>query len=356
MWRIAILVLVICSNLVNGEPQVPCHFIFGDSLSDPGNNNNLITMAKANYPPYGVDFPEGATGRFTNGLTIVDVITQLLGFDRLIPKFSNITQDIMIGVNFASEAAGILPETGSNLGDRMPLDQQLQNYQRTVLRLQTMVQGPVSSYLNKCLYTVNIGSDDYINNYFLPQFFNTSRRYTPEQFAELLIARYKTQLQTLYDSGARKLAVFGLGLIGCTPAEMTRYNSTLCVAEINQAIDIFNKKLVSLVDNFNANLPGLRPKFTFIDFAAIQSLDPLATSLVLNSTCCQVRRTDFQCEPYTTPCTIRSLFAFYDGLHPTQLLNTALATVAYTAPLPLFAHPVDISQLVGNLVIQQPIY
>lgn len=56
--------------------QVPCYFAFGDSLADPGNNNNLQTAAKANYQPYGVDFPGGAnpSGRFTNGRTYVDFL------------------------------------------------------------------------------------------------------------------------------------------------------------------------------------------------------------------------------------------------------------------------------------------
>lgn len=62
---------------VVGEPQVPCLFIFGDSLSDSGNNNHLSTDAKVNYMPYGIDFPAGATGRFTNGRTSVDIISNI---------------------------------------------------------------------------------------------------------------------------------------------------------------------------------------------------------------------------------------------------------------------------------------
>ena len=72
-----LLVFLLISNLqhcVNGRPQVPCLFIFGDSLSDNGNNNNLVTMAKVNYQPYGIDFPAGPTGRFTNGRNIGDII------------------------------------------------------------------------------------------------------------------------------------------------------------------------------------------------------------------------------------------------------------------------------------------
>lgn len=53
---------------------VPAMFIFGDSLIDNGNNNNLFSFAKANYLPYGIDFNNNPTGRFSNGYTIVDSI------------------------------------------------------------------------------------------------------------------------------------------------------------------------------------------------------------------------------------------------------------------------------------------
>jgi hypothetical protein len=58
-------------------PQVPCYFVFGDSLVDSGNNNVIVSLARANYPPYGIDFAGGPTGRFSNGLTTVDVIGKL---------------------------------------------------------------------------------------------------------------------------------------------------------------------------------------------------------------------------------------------------------------------------------------
>jgi hypothetical protein len=60
------------------DPQVPCYFIFGDSLVDNGNNNYIVSLARANYPPYGIDFAAGPSGRFTNGLTTVDVIGKLI--------------------------------------------------------------------------------------------------------------------------------------------------------------------------------------------------------------------------------------------------------------------------------------
>lgn len=51
-------------------------FIFGDSLTEVGNNNYLtLSLAKSNFPYYGIDYKDGqATGRFTNGRTIGDII------------------------------------------------------------------------------------------------------------------------------------------------------------------------------------------------------------------------------------------------------------------------------------------
>jgi hypothetical protein len=68
-----IILLVVLSGVVRSQ-NVPAMFIFGDSLIDNGNNNNMASLAKANYFPYGIDFNGGPTGRFSNGYTIVDEI------------------------------------------------------------------------------------------------------------------------------------------------------------------------------------------------------------------------------------------------------------------------------------------
>ncbi|CAO2823471.1 unnamed protein product [Amaranthus hypochondriacus] len=351
MWRIlgisALIYSMVLNNLVNGDPKVECYFIFGDSSSDAGNNNGFTTMAKANYPPYGLDFARHIpTGRFTNGLTIIDFITQLLGFQRFITPYSNqMGQDILRGVNFASGAAGILPQTSSHLGNRIWMDRQIQNYMITISKIEAMVQGPVANYLNKCLYTVNMGTNDYINNYFMPQYYPTRYLYNPHQFSTLLVARYKAQLQVLYNSGARKVAIFGVGQLGCIPAEIAMNNATQCVQQINQAVELFNSKLISLVDYFNARLPGAN--FTFINFYAMQSLAPLPPGIITNSTCCKLR-SDFQCEAFSEACGNRNLYAFMDGFHPTQIVNQIGATFAFNSPVPAFVHPVDISRLINT--------
>ena len=55
--------------------RVTALIVFGDSIVDPGNNNNLHTQIKANHPPYGKDFDgHVATGRFSNGLVPSDLL------------------------------------------------------------------------------------------------------------------------------------------------------------------------------------------------------------------------------------------------------------------------------------------
>lgn len=72
--HVALFVLMTMAMSPVAPQQVPCFFIFGDSLVDNGNNNRILTLARANYYPYGIDFPQGSTGRFTNGRTTVDFI------------------------------------------------------------------------------------------------------------------------------------------------------------------------------------------------------------------------------------------------------------------------------------------
>lgn len=92
-------------------------FVFGSSLVDNGNNNFLgNSLAKANYLPYGVDFPLGPSGRFTNGKNVVDLIGEKLHLPSFLPAFADPSTKgsrILHGVNYASGASGILDTTGS---------------------------------------------------------------------------------------------------------------------------------------------------------------------------------------------------------------------------------------------------
>lgn len=70
------LVLFLLASMAAEAASSPVTFVFGDSLTDVGNNNYLqYSLARSNYPFYGIDYSGGqATGRFTNGRTIGDFI------------------------------------------------------------------------------------------------------------------------------------------------------------------------------------------------------------------------------------------------------------------------------------------
>ncbi|XP_059460856.1 GDSL esterase/lipase At1g29670-like [Corylus avellana] len=356
LWML--LVFLLLSNMQQhyscnafGNPQVPCLFVFGDSLSDNGNNNNLFTLAKTNYPPYGIDFPMGPTGRFTNGRNVIDILAQLLGFDDYIPPFANAKgEEILKGVNYASGGGGIRSETAQELGDQISMDQQLQNHQITVLEMNQMLGNhnkSAAEYLSKCIYVVAIGSNDYVNNYFLPRFFLTSRIYTPQQYAVVLNHQLSQQLTTLYKYGARKFAVYGLGALGSTPYERNSCGSgtnvSACVDNINNAAELFNDGLKSLVAQLNQNL--INATFIFINSTGIASSSSSMASMVADVPCCKVSSVTGLCVPFGNPCSNRSQYLFWDALHPTEILYELYARRGYKAESPSDAYPFDITHL-----------
>ncbi|CAL5214242.1 unnamed protein product [Lathyrus oleraceus] len=340
IWMVVLFLFSSAMYCVVGEPQVPCLFIFGDSLSDSGNNNDLATDAKANYKPYGIDFPDGPTGRFTNGLTSVDIISDLLGFDHYIPPYANTNgTDIVQGVNYASGAAGIRNETGTHMGQDISMGLQLEHHRDIVAQIaKKLGSDKVQQHLNKCLYFVDIGSNDYLNNYFLPQYYPTNGKYNADQYAVALIQEHLTYLKALYELGARKFSLIGLSLIGCIPHGK---NDSLCVEEHNRAALLFNNKLKSVVDRFNKEFSDA--KFIFINTAIITENSLKQDMKIL--TCCKVG-SNGQCIPNEEPCQNRNLHPFFDEFHPSEVVNKVLANMAYNAPVPAFAHPMDISHLV----------
>ena len=98
----------------------------------------------------------------------------------------------------------------SSQGDRISMDRQLLRHKKTISRLPRYQR----KTLTKCIYIVNIGSNDYINNYLLYDIYNTSQMYTTYQYAEVLIQQYSKQLRvhtfTLLSSFTTLLVLFFL--------------------------------------------------------------------------------------------------------------------------------------------------
>lgn len=89
-------------------------------------------------------------------------------------------------------------------GGRISFSGQVKNYQNTVSQVVDLMgdENSAADYLSKCIYSIGLGSNDYLNNYFMPQYYSTSNQYTPDQYADVLLQQYSEQLQvsTISDS------------------------------------------------------------------------------------------------------------------------------------------------------------
>ncbi|MCL7050974.1 hypothetical protein MKW94_017704 [Papaver nudicaule] len=345
------------SQVTQQDPQVTAFFIFGDSLVDNGNNNGLLSLARANYAPYGIDFPGGPTGRYNNGLTMVDVLAQLLGLN-LIPAYARVRGPAVLrGANFASGASGIRDETGNNLGAHISMNQQVANFARVVQQMRRAFRGDdnaMGAYLSKAILYCGLGSNDYLNNYFMTSFYSTNRQYTPAAYAASLLQDYSRQLTQLYQLGARKFVVTAVGGIGCIPYQLARYNNRTggspCNEKINEAIYIFNSGLLNLVKSFNnGRLPGA--KFVYLNI--IDSAKDLVTNgaaygfEVFDKGCCGVGRNngEITCLPLQRPCADRHKYLFWDAFHPTEAANIILGKKAFSSNSATDVYPMNIQQL-----------
>ncbi|KAF8413653.1 hypothetical protein HHK36_001645 [Tetracentron sinense] len=233
------------------------------------------------------------------------------------------------------------------------MNRQLRNYKNTVSQIVNILgdENSAADYLSKCIYSVGMGSNDYLNNYFMPQIYSTSCRYTPEQYADVLIKQYSKQLRTWYKYGARKVVLIGVSQIGCSPSELAQFspNGTACVERINRANQLFNIRLKSLVDNFNKNLADA--KFIYVNaYGIFQDLLENPSSFdfrVTNAGCCGVGRNNGQitCLPFQIPCPKRDEYLFWDAYHPTEAVNVIIARRSYSAQSSSDTYPIDIRRL-----------
>lgn len=77
---------------------------------------------------------------------------------------------------------------------RIPFNQQIKNFENTLDEITDNLGAPdVAQALAKCIFFVGMGSNDYLNNYLMPNY-DTKNRYNAHQFATLLLQQYTQQL------------------------------------------------------------------------------------------------------------------------------------------------------------------
>ncbi|RWR79151.1 GDSL esterase/lipase [Cinnamomum micranthum f. kanehirae] len=325
---------------------VPALIIFGDSVTDAGNNNNLLTLVKANFPPYGRDFVNHApTGRFCNGKLATDITAEYLGFDSYPPPYLSKEakgMNLLTGVNFASGASGYHRTTPSLYG-AISLNQQLEYYKEYRSRVAKIAgKSNATSIFSGAIHILSAGSSDFLQNYYIdPLLFSI---YTADKFSDILIQTFSSFIQSLYGLGARRIGVTSLPPMGCLPASITLFGggSNECVHRLNNDAILFNTKMNMAAQVLQKRFPDLKlvvfdiynPLLDFINhpsdngFAEVRraccGTGTIETSLLCNSRSIGT-------------CSNASAYLFWDSFHPSEAANQLLADHLLEQGIPLIS-------------------
>ncbi|XP_074276101.1 GDSL esterase/lipase EXL3-like isoform X1 [Silene latifolia] len=315
---------------------VPAIFGFGDSIIDPGNNNNLNTLSKSNFPPYGKDFMGGIpTGRFSNGRIPTDFIAEMLSIKQSVGAYldpSISPQDLLTGVSFASGGSGYDPLT-STISSVLSLSEQLEYLKEYKARVREMVGEERTEYIMKnSMFLVVAGSVDIAISYFdIPIRRNM---YDVDGYASFLANSSSSFVQDLYELGARRIGVFSTLPIGCLPSQRTLAGgiSRKCVENYNNLAQVFKSKLAIKLDSLSNSLRDA--KLVYIDFYTTL-LDMIQHPLnygfeQVTRGCCGTGLIEVaeSCNKFDTVCSDDTKYLFWDSYHPTErgyeLLSTTL--------------------------------
>ncbi|KFK42028.1 hypothetical protein AALP_AA2G202700 [Arabis alpina] len=332
-WFVLFLVLFLNTNtnaLVKLPPNktIPAIIVFGDSIVDAGNNDDIMTtLARCNYPPYGIDFDGGVpTGRFSNGKVSTDIIAEEYGIKPSIPAYRDPNlkpEDLLTGVTFASGGGGYVPFT-AQLSGGISYSQQLKLFEEYIEKLKEMVGEERTKFIiENSLFMVVFGSNDITNTYFgLP---SVQRKYDVGSFTTLMADNARSFAQKLHEYGARRIQVFSAPPLGCVPSQRTIAGglTRTCVARFNDATKLYNAKLYANLDSLSRTLRDKAIIYIDIYDSLLDIiLNPQEYGFkVVDKGCCGTGLIEVAvlCNKFTAEvCPKRDDYVFWDSFHPTE--------------------------------------
>nr|XP_043624529.1 GDSL esterase/lipase At5g45960 isoform X2 [Erigeron canadensis] len=310
--------------------KVSAILIFGDSTSDPGNNNFIPTPFKGNFPPYGRDYPNRKpTGRFTNGLLASDMIARYIGVKDNVPAYldpSLTVYDLMTGVSFASAGSGYDPLTPT-ISNVISLPKQLEYFKEYKSRLVAKIgKEKTMEIVNNALYILSAGTNDFVVNYFtLPI---RRHKYSLPSYMDFVMNKQLDFLQGLWNEGARKIGVAGLPPMGCLPIVITLFSKNAlfdrsCIDYFSSVARNYNFILQARLNLMQSNHALFGARITYLDTYS-SLFDAVAGHKYgfkeVKRGCCGtgLLETTFLCNPKSITCLDASKYAFWDSIHPSE--------------------------------------
>lgn len=82
---------------------------------------------------------------------------------------------------------------------RIPFDEQIRNFESTLNQITgNLGADEMATALARCIFFVGMGSNDYLNNYLMPNY-PTRNQYNGQQYADLLAQTYNRQLTVRFN-------------------------------------------------------------------------------------------------------------------------------------------------------------
>ncbi|KAK8940341.1 GDSL esterase/lipase [Platanthera guangdongensis] len=315
--------------------SIPAIIVFGDSTVDTGNNNFVKTVLRSNFKPYGRDFIAGKpTGRFCNGRLATDFMAEALGLGEEVPAYldpARSIQDFAKAVCFASAGTGMDNATAGVL-NVIPLWREVEYFKQYRRRLRQLLGGDAARRtISEALYVVSIGTNDFLENYYL-LVTGRFKQFTVSEFEDFLVGLAAEFLTEIYRLGARKVLFTGLSPMGCLPLERTINWIGIgeCNDEYNAVAAEYNAKLEVMVNELRVSLPGLTLIINRVYNLLLEMIQNPAQHgfETADRGCCATGLLEMgylcnEFNPHTCPDADK--YVFWDAFHPTQKVNQIVA-------------------------------
>ncbi|KAM3204324.1 hypothetical protein P3L10_027733 [Capsicum annuum] len=191
----------------------------------------------------------------------------------------------------------------------------------------TIGKAQTQNLINQALFFVSIGSNDFIENYKLVPI--RSLNYTVSAYIDFLLQHSQQFLQELLDEGVRKIAVTGLGPLGCLPSIITVHSENAfskreCVDSISSMAREFNVKIQKQLKATQNKFANLGSRIGYVEVYK-PTMDILLRPKShgfenINTGCCGTAFLEFalSCNPLSYVCPNVSKNYFWDSVHPTE--------------------------------------
>ncbi|MGB7429161.1 MAG: SGNH/GDSL hydrolase family protein [Microcoleaceae cyanobacterium] len=273
-------------NLRNSPGRFNQIYIFGDSLSDPGNLFTITDGTTPANPPY----PQQ---RFSNGLVWCEYFTPKLGLNPQPFTHSSSAKD---GINFAVGGAttGDININGATLPS---LQQQINTF---VTRLnQTHQQANPNA-----LYIVWAGANDYLGG----QITNPADP----------VSNLSQAIELLYQVGARYILVFNLPELGDTP--IAQNSPEVNPTQLYQLSNTHNTLLKTTVEQMRQSLRGIQ--------LGLMDIQGLFKRVIANPRHFDLTNVTDSC--LVVACCDAQQYLFWDQLHPTTTAHRIIAEAVFS--------------------------